>query len=241
MRHLVVSCFVLLSTAAFAQTDAGVIINEIANSGSKKTMYTGGDYVELLVISEEGAKLAGWYLSDLSSPSGTAKESEGSVKFSEKEGSVFLNIIPRGTYILICLGKKGESHGSSAIEEDVSLTDGNNRIVVFAYNSPQHIEPGEGTISLTGKDGVAISSAWKKDAAVSVVTWGGSSSWTGCKAVELVQESLDNGKIAYFAPKGETGFMNSSNSAAWESTGDVGRATPGKTNAGVDDEGIGKK
>jgi hypothetical protein len=242
MKYLLIAFALVVSSIVFAQSEGDVIINEIANNGSKKAMYTGGEYVELLVIKKEGVKLAGWSLTDLGSPSGTTKENEGSIKFSDKDGSVFQNTIPQGTYILICLGKNDEKYGSSTQKEDVSLSDGNNRVVVFAYDSPQHIERGEGTMQFTGKDNLALVSSWKKDAAVSVVTWGSPSSWTGCKAIELTQDALDNGKIAYFVPKGSSASdFTKSDPAAWESTADARKATPAEKNKGVDDEALQKK
>lgn len=233
MNYLVVLCGLLVSATLLAQSEVDVIINEIANSGTKRAMYTEGEYVELLVVKGEGVKLGGWYLSDLSSPTGTAKENEGSIKFSDNDGSVFQNIIPSGTYILICLGKKDETYGTVVQQEDISLSDGNNRIVIFAYASPQHVTPGEGTMQFTGKDNVVLASAWKKDAAVSAVTWGGSSSWTGCKAAELPLDALENGKIASFVPKDKAELTNT-DPTNWVNTSAAGKATPGSKNNGVE-------
>ena len=124
---------------AAARTESGVIINEIGNGGAKKGTYTGAEYIELFVTKPEGISIAVWYLTDLSSPDDKPGEKEGSIEFSGGDSSVFRQIIPQGTYIVICLGKRGALYGGSSIAEDVSLTDGNNRIVVFAYDSPTHI------------------------------------------------------------------------------------------------------
>lgn len=221
---------------ALARTDGGVIINEIGNAGTKKSMYTGGEYVELLITKPGGVTLAGWSLTDLSSPSGTWKENEGSVKFSESDSSVFRQPIPQGTYLVICLGSKEEPYGGSKLTEDVSLTDGNNRIVVFAYGSPKHVEPKEGRIVFTGKDNLALVSEWKKNAAIDVVTWGSPSSWTGCVPTELSIDMLDNGKITYFVPIGKNAedFINNTERKSWIATPDADKATPGRNNPGVE-------
>lgn len=206
--------------AAAVQTgaaDRGVTITEIGNNGSRHALYTGGDYVELLVTAEEGVTLAGWVLTDLSSPTGTPKENEGSVRFSDAEGSVFRTTLKRGTVVLVCLGERHELYGAAAVEEDASTEDGNDRIVVFAYGSPAHMTAGEGTVRFTGKDNIALLTGWVRDAAVSVVTWGGSSSWTGSTAAQLAQEMLENGRIA----------VRTADGAGWTGTADPQQASPG--------------
>lgn len=224
----------MLSGFSYSQTEGDVIINEIGNNGGKKKLYTGGDYVELLVVQDGGVKLAGWFLTDLSGPGGTPKETEGYIKFSDQEGSIFNEVIPQGTYVLVCLGSSDEFYGDSRIKEDVSLSDGNNRIVVFAYDSKKHIEAVEGTIVLTGRDGIALTSAWNKKSAVDVVAWGGKMNWTGCDMTELPEEYLDNGSIIYFKPA--TGnFTNNTNVADWVTTTKYKDATPGAKNKDVDD------
>ncbi|MFA7229561.1 MAG: hypothetical protein WC061_11040, partial [Melioribacteraceae bacterium] len=100
---LLIISLIFFSIQILAQKEGDVIINEIGNGGTKNSMYTGGDYIELLVLKPEGVKLAGCFLTDLSSPGGTAKETEGFIKFSDKGGSLFNSFLPRGTYILICL------------------------------------------------------------------------------------------------------------------------------------------
>lgn len=208
----------LLAAAVQAgAADRGVTVTEIGNNGSKNALYTGGEYLELLVTAEEGATLAGWVLTDLSSPTGTPKENEGSVRFSDAEGSLFRSMLPQGTVVLVCLGGRSELYGAAAVEEDVSTEDGNSRIVVFAYGSPAHMTPGEGTVRFTGKDNIALLTGWTRDAAVSVVTWGGSSSWTGCTPAQLAQEMLENGRIA----------ARNADGAGWTGTADAQQASPG--------------
>ncbi len=226
----------MISGDALARTEGGVIINEIGNSGTKKNKHTGGDYIELLVTRPGGMTLAGWYLTDLASPSESPKEGEGSVRFSDSDSSIFRQTMPQGTYILICLGTKNDVYGESKMREDVSLTDGNNKIVVFAYGSPKHVDPKKGRIALTAGDNVALLSDWRKNAAISIVTWGGASLWTGCKPTVLPAAMGDNGNISYFVPKGKTedAFNNTRDSKLWINTDDARKATPGQKNPGVE-------
>jgi len=227
----------MISGDVIARSDGGVIINEIGNGGTKKDKYNGGDYIELLVTRPGGMTLAGWYLTDLASPSDSPKESEGFIRFADSDSSVFRQTMPQGTYILICLGTKDDLYGESKMKEDVSLTDGNNRIVVFAYGSPKHIEPKKGKTSLTAGDNIALLSEWRVNAAISIVTWGGRSLWTGCKPTVLPAAMGDNGSIFYFVPKGrkrEDDFNNSKDSKLWITTDDVRNATPGRKNPGIE-------
>lgn len=212
-----------------AQKEGDVIINEIGNGGTKKTMYSGGDYIELLIVKPEGVKLAGWYLTDLSSPSGTPKETEGYIKFSDKEGSVFNQVLPKGTYILVCLGNSQLPYGA-----DIQKESNSGRIVVFADQTNKHIEKVEGTIVLTGKDNIALVSAWEKNSAIDALSWMGSSSWTGCETTQLALETLDNGKVAYFTPA-DGNFKNNSNPSNWISSSETKDATAGSVNKNVDD------
>src|ERR1035437_9634207 len=172
-KLFVVICFLMIyGSPLFAQKEGDVIINEIGNSG-KKSLYNGGEYVELLVLKEGGIKLAGWYLTDLTSPTSTTKETEGAIKFSDGSKSVFNQTLPKGTYVLVCLGEKSDKYGTSGMTEDLKTDDGNNKIVVFAYGSPDNIDTAGGKIVLTGKDNLALLSAWDKKKAVDVLTWGG--------------------------------------------------------------------
>jgi|ERR1035437_5434715 hypothetical protein len=239
-KLFVVICFLMIyGSPLFAQKEGDVIINEIGNSG-KKSLYNGGEYVELLVLKEGGIKLAGWYLTDLTSPSSTTKETEGAIRFSDSSKSVFNNVFPKGTYVLVCLGEKSDKYGASEIEEDIKTDDGNNRIVVFAYHSPGNIDTTGGKIVLTGKDNLALLSAWDKKKAVDLVTWGGSSKWEGCSVTELPLEALDNGYIAYFKPANGN-FTDNTSPANWVSTSKAADATPGAVNKDVDDSSIQKK
>ena len=237
INKLFMGFFLITATILVAQSDGDVIINEIGNHGTKKAMYTGGDYIELIVLKNEGIKLAGWYLTDLSSTTGKAKETEGSIKLSDKEGSLFNQILPRGTYILICFGNSAEKYGGSNFEEITELKDGGNLIVVFTESSDKHIEKNSGTMDLTGKDNVALLSDWNKHSAVDLVSWEGTSSWDGAAVTELTLVMVENGKIIYFNNDGENLKDNTAN-ASWISISDVEDATPGKTNKGVDDSTI---
>jgi hypothetical protein len=177
----------------------------------------------------------------LSSPTGVPKAREGFIKFSDKENSVFNKVIPKGTYILVCLGDVEENYGTAAVKEDVSLDDGNNQVVVFGYHSPDHVEAVGDTVALvlTGKDGIAIVSEWDKTKAVDVVAWGGKMSWTGAEVTELPLEYLDNGCIAYFKPAAGD-FKNNTKVEEWITTTNVQDATPGKVNKDVDDSNLTK-
>jgi hypothetical protein len=241
MKNLyVVICFLMIyANPLFAQIEGDVIINEIGNNG-KRSLYNGGDYVELLVLKEGGIKLAGWYLSDLTSTTSITKETEGAIKFSDGPKSVFNNIFPKGTYVLVCLGEKGDKYGASELEENLKTDEGNNRIVVFAFHSPENIDTAGGRIVLTGKDNIALLSAWDKKSAVDMITWGGATKWEGCSVTELPLEALDNGYIAYFKPVNEN-FVDNTSSANWVSTSKTSDATPGKVNKDVDDSSIQKK
>jgi hypothetical protein len=228
---------IIATMCALAQSEGDVIINEIGNSGTKKDAYVGGDFVELLVLKPEGIKLAGWYLTDLSTLTGSAKETEGRVRFSDAEGSVFRQIIPQGTYVLVWLSSKDSVTEVAKQQEDISLNDGNNRIVVFACNSPKHMDNQQGYINLTGKDNLVLLKSWIRDGAVDAVVWGGTSKWTGCQPTELPLEALANGAVAWFVPRTKTiaDFRDNVDPKCWKSSTDTRDATPGRTNKGVDD------
>jgi hypothetical protein len=234
---LLIAGTLLATLNAWAQSEGDVIINEIGNHGTKKAAYTGGDYVELLVLKPEGVKLAGWYVTDLSTPTGTPKETEGRIRFSDAEGSVFKQTIPQGTYVLIWLSAKDSVADVAKQQEDVTLDDGNNRLVVFAHDSPKHIDQQEGYINLTGKDNLALLKSWSKDAAMDAVVWGGSSKWTGCPVTELSPDALGNGALVWFVPKGKSvaDFKDNTDPQSWKTSTDVEDATPGGRNKGVDD------
>jgi len=232
---LFIASIFLFSVLVYAQKEGDVIINEVGNGGTKKAMYSGGDYVELLVLRPEGVKLAGWYLTDLSSPGGTPKETEGYIKFSDKEGSLFNQVLPKGTYILICLGDPQSKYGAENVKE---VTD-RNHIVVFAGESNLQIEKAEGTIVLTGKDNIALVSSWEKNSAIDVVMWQGSTSWVGCEVTQLSLESLENGIIAYFTPS-DGNFKDNSSPQNWISVSDENDATSGSVNKDVDDSSLRK-
>jgi len=242
MRKVASVCMLLLGgiAAGRAQTDGSVIINEIANSGTKTSAYTGGEYVELLVVQAEGVKMAGWYLTDMSNPGSEPKQDEGWIRFSDSPWSVFTRTIPSGTYILICFGEKDMRYGSREIEEDATLDDGNNRLVLFAYGSPEHINRGKGLIGFTGRDNIALLTDWAKDAAVDIVTWEGASMWEGAMVTELPQDMVNNGKIIWFAPYGfqRANFVYNSYPGSWRDSESSRNATPGARNADVIDTAL---
>ncbi|MCX6142443.1 MAG: hypothetical protein NTZ35_04415 [Ignavibacteriales bacterium] len=229
--------FLFGSMSAMAQSDGDVIINKIGNSGTNKAAYTSGDFVELLVLKPEGIKLAGWYLTDLSTLTGTAKETEGRVRFSDAEGSAFRQTIPQGIHILVWLSSKDSVAEVAKHQEDIAFNDGNNRIVVFVYNSPKHMDGQEGYINLTGKDNLVLLKSWNRDGAVDAIVWGGTSKWTGCQTTGLPLEALANGAVAWFVPRTKTipDFKDNSDPKCWKSSTDASDATPGRTNKGVDD------
>ena len=235
-KILIIVLTILTIFPVIAQKEGDVIINEIGNGGTKKATYHGGDYVELLVLKPEGVKLAGWYLTDLSNPKGTAKETEGSIKFSDEEGSVFNSVIPKGTYILICIGTPDEEYGNAMQNEKTDLK-GDNKVVVFTETSENHIEKSSGKISLTGKDNLALVSAWDKNSAVDIFTWGGATGWTGCEITEVPEEALMNGEIIYFVPENNF-FANNTLAQFWVSTSDADDSTPGSVNKTVDDSSL---
>jgi hypothetical protein len=241
MKKLIfIICFIMLyGSSLFAQKEGDVIFNEIGNNG-KKSLYNGGDYVELLVLKEGGVKLAGWYLTDMTSTTSIPKETEGAIKFSNGPKSIFNNLLPKGTYVLICLGDKTDKYGLAEIDEDLKTNDGNSKIVVFAYDSPDNIDTTGGKIVLTGKDNLALLSGWDKKSAVDLITWGGATKWEGCTVTELPLEVLDNGCIAYFKPVNGN-FADNTSPAFWISTSKAADATPGSVNKDVDDSSIQKK
>jgi len=200
----------------------------------------GGDYAELLVVRPGGVRLAGWHLSDLSSLTGNPKETEGRVRFSDAEGSVFQQTMPQGTYILVWLSSKDSVADVAQQKEDVSLSDGNNRIVVFAYDSPRHMDEQQGYINLTGKDNLVLLKSWSRDGAIDAVVWGGSSKWANCQPTDLGEQALGNGVVQWFAPAGKSleDFRNNSNPQGWKGSADSGDATPGRVNPGVDDSAL---
>lgn len=234
---LLAAATMLFLPCASAQSQGDVIINEIGNSGTQKDTYAGGDYVELLVLKPEGVKLAGWYLTDLSTVTGTPKETEGRVRFSDTEGSVFKEIIPQGTYILVWLSSKDSVAEVAKQQEDVLLDDGNRRIVVFAHNSPNHMDDQQGYVNLTGKDNLVLLKSWSRDGAIDAVVWGGTSKWTGCQATELPPEALTNGTVAWFVPRTKTmqDFKDNTDANCWKNSTIASDATPGRTNKSVDD------
>ncbi len=245
MNRLLFTTLLLLiwSLNTLAQVEGDVIINEIGNNGTKKSMCTGGDFVELLVLKPEGVKLAGWFLTDLSSPSGMAKETEGSIRFSDAPGSVFQQTIPHGTTVLIWISNKDSVAEIAKNEEVITLKNGNTTIVVFAYNSPNHFDKHDGIINITGKDNIALLKSMDRREAIDAIAWEATSKWEGCETTLLTKEMLENGKVAWFVPAGNSpdDFKNNTDVKKWKSSENGTDATPGKTNPGVDDSRLRKK
>lgn len=237
-RHLalLIVWMVAGSLTLFGQSEGDVIINEIGNSGTQKNSYAGGDFVELLVLKPEGVNLAGWYLTDLSSPSGTPKATEGRVRFSDAERSIFRENIPAGTYVVVWLSSKDSVMDVAKQQEDLSLADGNNRIVVFAYDSPKQMDQQEGYINLTGKDNLVLLRSWGRGSAIDAISWGGTSRWDGCQGTQLPEEALSNGTVAWFARRTDTlsEFRQNTDPQFWMSSKDATSATPGGPNKGDD-------
>jgi hypothetical protein len=239
LLSLLVTVF-LSGTAVLAQSEGDVIINEIGNNGTQQGAYTGGDYVELLVLKSGGINLAGWHLTDLSSLTGTPKATEGRIRFSDAEGSIFRQVIPQGTYVLIWLSAKDSVSDLALHQEDVSLNDGNNRVVVFAHNSPKHIDRQEGYVNLTGKDNLALLKSWNRDAAIDALVWGGTSRWTGCQPTDLGEQALGNGTVVWFVPEGTSAadFKNNAAPQNWKSSAGASNSSPVWAYEGIDDSSL---
>ena len=137
-------------------------------------------------------------------------------------------------FIKIYENVKPDNHAKEVLTFITELKEGQNKVVVFSEGSSKHIEKTDGTISLTGKDNIALVSSWDKNSAVDLVTWEGSSTWTGCDATLMPVDLLENGEIVYFKPSDEA-FSNNSATQQWISTADEKEATPGKVNKDVND------
>ncbi|MFA7229104.1 MAG: hypothetical protein WC061_08715, partial [Melioribacteraceae bacterium] len=111
--------------------------------------------------------------------------------------------------------------------------------VLFAGKSVKHLENGDGTIVLTGKDNIALVTSWNRNSAIDLITWEGSTSWSGCDVTRLPIEFLETGKCAFFNPA-DGNFGNNSNAQNWISFSDPSDSTPGNINKGVDDSSLRK-
>jgi hypothetical protein len=149
-------------------------------------------------------------------------------------------LIPQGTYILVWLSSKDSVADVARHEEDVSLVDGNNRIVVFAGHSYKHIDRREGYINLTGKDNLALLKSWNRDAAIDALVWGGTSRWTGCQSTDLGEQALGNGTVVWFVPEGTSvaDFRNNAVPQNWKGSTGASNSSPGWANEGIDDSSL---
>jgi hypothetical protein len=226
--------FLLLATVSLvsAQKAGDVIINEIGFGNSVE-----GDYVELLVVKPGGVAMAGWFLTDLKSADDTPTGDEGVIKFSDEEGSIFHETIPQGTYILVCLGSKDLKYGGARQEEDVQISDGNNRIVVFADGISPHALPTHGVIQLRDSDNVALVSRWANYGGIDIVAWDERCSWKGDKITEIQLLPDKAPTLAYFVPSERTleAIGANEDAANWVITQNLKYATPGFCNPSVDD------
>ncbi len=217
----------LMSGISFAQVAGDVMFTEIANGGTKKAMYHGGDYVELTIL-KDGTCLGGCYLTDYSSATSSAGERQGRVQFLNTPKSVFAKEFAKGTIILVCLDSKDVSYGGKSVSELTAPEKDVNRIVVFPYEDTESCLADSGHIGLTGKDDIALIKGWNKNGALDVVSWGRNIKWTGCSIVELPQEILDNGNI--ISLKDGTVYEKRTLPESWVGTSDDKDATPGLKN-----------
>ncbi len=224
MKKLIFSFVILLmSGISFAQSAGDVMFTEIGNGGTKKSMYHGGDYVELTIL-KDGTCLGGCYLTDYSSPTSSAGERQGRVQFLNTPKSIFSRSFAKGTIILICLDAKDMSYGGKSSADLLALTKDEKHVVVFPYEDTESCLADSGHIGLTGKDDIALVKGWVKNAALDVVSWGRNIKWTGCPIVELPQEILDNGNI--ISLKDSATFENHTLPENWVGTTDDKDATP---------------
>lgn len=228
-RVLILSLLFILAFESYSQNSGSVIITEIANAGSKKSLYNGGEYVELEVL-KDGTCLAGWFITDLPSLNSTAKETQGSIFFSDTVNSIFNAKLSRGTRVLVCLGSVDQSYGNQKFTETQKISDSTKLVVCFPYDTTVNSSmiARAGKMVLTGKDNVALVSKWDKNSAVDVVSWGREIKWQGCTVINIAPESLENGYTLYLKagtpPEKRTDVNN------WVSTSEVSQMTPGAPN-----------
>ena len=217
----------LIGAPVLAQTACDVIFTEIGNGGTKKSLYHGGDYVELTVI-KDNVTLGGWYLTDFNSPTSAAGERQGRVQFLNTESSIFSKPFAKGTIILVCLDTKENTYGPKKVVETLSFEKDKKTIIVFPYEDSKNFLADSGKIGLTGKDNIVLASSWEKNAAVDIVSWGRKIKWSGAPVVELPIEALDNGNIV-FLKKG-TPLDKKTLPESWVVISDEKDATPGEEN-----------
>jgi hypothetical protein len=226
-KMLCILAALMMTGISFAQSAGDVMFTEIGNGGTKKSLYHGGDYVELTIL-KDGTCLGGCYLTDYSSATSAAGERQGRVQFLNTPASVFSKQFAKGTIILICLDSKAISYGGKSVSELLTPEKDVNRVVVFPYEDTVNCLADSGHIGLTGKDNIALIKGWSKTGALDVVSWGRNIKWTGCPIVELPQEILDNGNI--ISLKDGTSFEKRTLPENWVGTSDDKDATPGSQN-----------
>ncbi len=101
-----------------------VVINEFAINPSTAN---GKEYVELLVVTPGGVNMQGWTLSDVGTRAGSTGTTEGDVTLPAS--AAYLSNVPQGTYVVIVFTTP--TANTHTLAEDVSLTDGNNRLVLI--------------------------------------------------------------------------------------------------------------
>ncbi len=217
----------MVAIPAFAQNCGDVIITEVANAGSKKALYAGGEYIELQVI-KDNVSLAGWFICDLPSPNSTTKETQGSIAFTDTVGSVFTHKFAKGTIILVCLGAQNDKYGAHSFTETTKIDEKTKCVVVFPYDGSVSAVPKSGRVVMTAKDNVALVSQWDKKAAIDIVSWGRDISWQGCPVVNIPKENLENGYVIYL--KKGTDVAQRTVAENWISTSTTSDATPGSEN-----------
>ena len=220
----IIFLFLLMTVYSFSQ---GVIITEIANSINKKALYSGGEYIELQVVSD-GVKLAGWYLTDFPSVGSKASETQGSIFFSDTVNSIFNTPLKKGTIVVVCLGTKEDNYGSGKLVETLSVDKSTSTIVVFPYDGSKSMLPKDGKVVMSGKDNISLLSKWEKKAMVDCVTWGREIKMEGCKPIVLPVEKLENGTVVYL--KKGTALDKRFDAENWVSTTDAANTTPGAEN-----------
>ena len=116
MKKILFMMAVMITSMSFAQSAGDVMFTEIGNGGTKKTLYHGGDYVELTIL-KDGTCLGGCYLTDYSSATSAAGERQGRVLFLNTPASIFSQPFANGTIILICLDSKDRTYGGKKVSD----------------------------------------------------------------------------------------------------------------------------
>jgi hypothetical protein len=108
--------------AVLAAVEDDVVINEFVVNPT-----TGKEYVELLVTAPGGVDMQGWTLSDVNTRAATTGGAEGDITLPGS--AAYLSSVPQGTYVVIVATTPVAN--ANTLAEDVSLVDGNNRLVLI--------------------------------------------------------------------------------------------------------------